>query len=115
MALKRLKTGASVSTKEAIAEVFNKLEAEGCDPITEMARLAMDDDTPLEKRIIILKELAAYVAPKRRAVEFTGDDDQEGVKVTIVKYTKDITGEVGRMLSDEGKAEVIPLNKAVGE
>jgi len=59
-------------TKQQLA-VEEKLGALGCDPITAMAMLAMDDETPLEHRIKLYCELAQYIAPKRKAVEHSGD------------------------------------------
>ena len=50
-------------------EVKDRLEELGCDPIEGMAKLAMNDDTPKELRGQMYKELAQYVAPKRRAIE----------------------------------------------
>ena len=56
------------------AAVAERLAALGCDPISGMARLAMDPSTPVEVRARMYSELAQYVAPKRRAVEHTGAD-----------------------------------------
>ncbi|MGE3992929.1 hypothetical protein [Pseudorhodoplanes sp.] len=49
--------------------IEEKLEAMGCDPIEAMARLAMDENESSTLRFAALKELAQYVAPKRKAVE----------------------------------------------
>lgn len=100
MALKKGKTKVSVSTQEAIAELFNKLDAAGCDPIAELATLAMDHNTPLSDRISIMKDLAQYTAPKRRAVDIS-TSSEEGVTVKIVKYTKDPIGQVRKMMDPE--------------
>ena len=45
------------------------LDALGCNPIEGMARLAMDEATPIDIRARMYAELAQYVAPKRRASE----------------------------------------------
>jgi hypothetical protein len=55
---------------EAVAE---RLEALGCDPIEGMARIAMDETVELSIRAQMYKELAQYVAPKRRAVEMQAE------------------------------------------
>ena len=55
---------------KATADVQARLEALGCDPIEGMARLAMDQDNPPELRGRMFAELAGYIAPKRKAVEF---------------------------------------------
>jgi hypothetical protein len=39
-----------------------------------MAMIAMDENTELSLRAQMYKELAQYVAPKRKAVEVTGED-----------------------------------------
>ena len=100
MALKKGKAKVSVSTQEAIAELFNKLNDAGCDPIAELAALAMDPNTPLSDRISIMKDLAQYTAPKRRAVDIS-TSSEEGITVKIVKYTKDPVGQVRKMMDPE--------------
>jgi hypothetical protein len=55
----------------AIAE---RLEALGRDPIEGMARIAMDESQPIGLRVQMYKELAQYVAPKRKALEHKGGD-----------------------------------------
>jgi hypothetical protein len=39
-----------------------------------MARIAMDERTELSLRAHMYKELAQYIAPKRKAVEVAGED-----------------------------------------
>ncbi len=39
-----------------------------------MARIAMDESNDVSLRAQMYKELAQYVAPKRKAVEVTGED-----------------------------------------
>jgi hypothetical protein len=53
--------------------VADRLEALGCDPIEGMARLAMDETVEKSIRAQMYRELAQYVAPKRRAVEVQAD------------------------------------------
>src|SRR5215217_3420866 len=50
-----------------------KLAELGCDPITAMALLAMDETVAIELRIKLYCELAGYVAPKLKAIEHVGD------------------------------------------
>jgi len=45
-----------------------------CDPIEGMARIAVDEQAELGLRAQMYKELAQYTAPKRKAVEVTGED-----------------------------------------
>jgi hypothetical protein len=54
-------------------EVIDKLAAERCDPIAGMARIAMNKKNPVELRARMFAELAQYVAPKRKAMEHSGD------------------------------------------
>jgi len=56
--------------------VQEKLEAVGCDPIEGMARLAMDEQTDLAIRARLYAELAQYVAPKRKALDVTVEDQR---------------------------------------
>ena len=81
---KKTKTG--VSAKAASAEVFAKLENAGCDPIAVLASMAVDTNVPLDLRVNILKELAGYTAPKRRAVDIS-TTTEDGMVVKIVKYS----------------------------
>jgi hypothetical protein len=59
---------------KATVEIIDKLAAAGCDPILGMARLAMDESNNPELRGRMFAELAQYVAPKRKAVEHSGND-----------------------------------------
>lgn len=56
------------------ADVIERLERLGCDPIEGMARIAMDVENPPELRGRMYAELAQYVAPKRRALDVGGAD-----------------------------------------
>ncbi len=53
--------------------VTDRLEALGCDPIEGMAMIAMDEGAELSIRAQMYKELAQYVAPKRKAVEMQAE------------------------------------------
>jgi hypothetical protein len=54
-------------------DVIDKLAALRCDPITGMARIAMDKKNAIELRAKMFIELAQYVAPKRKALEHSAD------------------------------------------
>ena len=58
---------------KATKEVQQLLSELYCDPIEGMARIAMDESVELPLRASMLKELAQYVAPKRKAIEHSGD------------------------------------------
>jgi hypothetical protein len=61
-------------------EVAARLEELGVDPVAGMAALAVDPQVPVEVRARMFSELAQYVAPKRKAVDF---GSQNGQKVLI--------------------------------
>ncbi len=61
-------------------EIADKLAALGCDPLEGMAQLAQDPKTPIEVRGRMLSELAQYVAPKRKAIEHSGQIMIEPIK-----------------------------------
>src|SRR5680860_744823 len=56
------------------AAVTETLKALGCDPIEGMARIAMDEKVEIAVLARMYQELAQYVAPKRKAIEITGED-----------------------------------------
>jgi len=49
--------------------VAESLDAIGCNPIIEMAMILMDTENEVGIRFAAAKELAAYVAPKRKPLE----------------------------------------------
>ena len=63
---------------KATQTVIEKLEKLDCDPIEGMAEIAIqamkEGDLPLAGQMY--KELAQYVAPKRKAMEITGDKEK---------------------------------------
>ena len=73
---KGVKTGGrrSGTPNRRTQDIEAKLAEVGCDPILGMARIAIDKDQPIELRATMFKELAQYVAPKRKAVEVSGPD-----------------------------------------
>ena len=69
-------------------DVMEKLAALGCDPVEGMARIAMDETNPADLRGRMFAELAAYVAPKRKAVDHSVSADQQ-ITVQIVRLCDD--------------------------
>lgn len=73
------KTGGRVkgTPNKKTQDVIDKLKAMGCDPIEGMANIAAqaysEGDLPLAGNMY--KELAQYVAPKRKAIEHSGSND----------------------------------------
>ncbi len=70
------KTGGRVAgtPNKRTAELTERLEALGCDPIEGMAQLALNAENPPELRGRMFAELAGYLYPKRKAVEVKADD-----------------------------------------
>jgi hypothetical protein len=50
-------------------DVIERLAALRCDPITGMARIALNKKNSVELRARMFAELAQFVAPKRKALE----------------------------------------------
>lgn len=73
-----------VPNKKTLA-VAEKLEALGCDPIEGLARIAMDSDEE-SLRLQANKELAQYIAPKRKAIEHTGVDGEPIAVATKITF-----------------------------
>ena len=76
------------SLGEKTLAVQAKLEQLGCDPIEALANISMDNNNTPELRFQANKELAQYVAPKRKAVELEGSLDG-GLNVNVVKFTEE--------------------------
>lgn len=75
--------------KKSVA-IQDKLKELGCDPIEGMARIAEQamDEGDMQLAGSMYKELAQYVAPKRKAVEISGD--QENPIQTVSKIVREI-------------------------
>jgi hypothetical protein len=55
--------------------ITDRLQALGCDPIEGLAMIAMNEGAELSIRAQMYKELAQYVAPKRKAVEMQAEGE----------------------------------------
>ena len=64
------------SKNKATLEVERTLGELGCDPISAMAVIAMNKKNDLNLRANMYKELAQYIAPKRKATEISGPNDE---------------------------------------
>ncbi len=73
---------------KATLDVVEKLAKLGCDPLAGMAKLALDESNTPELRGKMMAELAQYVAPKRKAIEHSGDVDHS-LTIEVVKFAKD--------------------------
>ena len=92
------------------ADIQEKLAAMGCDPIAGMAAIAMDEKQDIALRAQMFKELAQYVAPKRKAVEMSGADGDELTLADLVLGSYELENKVreGRGVDEQSMA--VPLN-----
>src|SRR5829696_6196646 len=76
---------------QTVADTLAEL---GCNPIEGMAKIAMDEQAELGLRAQMYKELAQYVAPKRKAVEVTGEDGGPvKTEITVRELLDSINGQ----------------------
>ena len=80
-----------------------KLEQLGCDPITAMATLAMDENTPLDLQIKLYCELAQYVVSRRKAVE-----QPIAIELPTLTSPKDAVTASAALLAAVAAGEVAP-------
>jgi hypothetical protein len=66
-----------------VETLLDRMEA---DPIGHMATLMLDESADRELRFRAAKELAQYVAPKRKAIELTTEESHKGLPVMEVRY-----------------------------
>jgi len=76
------------SLGEKTKAVQSKLEELGCDPIEALAKISMDQSNTPELRFQANKELAQYVAPKRKAIEMDALVDG-GLNVNVLSFAKE--------------------------
>jgi hypothetical protein len=57
----------------ATLTLIEKLDAMGCDPLLELAKIGMSDKNPMEIRVRCLSEIALYVYPRRKPVDVSPD------------------------------------------
>lgn len=67
------------------AEIQERLAELDCDPIEGMAMIAADPNNTQELKLAAYKELAQYVAPKRKAVDMNASMDGN-FSVQIVQF-----------------------------
>jgi hypothetical protein len=83
----RTKAGGRVkgTPNKRTQDVIERLNELGCDPIEGMAKIAAQAMTEGELMLAgqMYKELAQYVAPKRKAIEHTGKDGESLVPQVI--------------------------------
>ena len=68
-------------------KVAEKCEELGLDPTKELIKIVQDKSTPLEIRARILQDIQGYVAPKLKAIEISGDLEDNG-PIQIVSYAE---------------------------
>ena len=70
---------------KATQSVQDKLDSLGCDPIEGLANIAKQamDDEDYQLAGNMYKELAQYVAPKRKSVEMSGPNGEDLIPASI--------------------------------
>ena len=82
-----------------------RLEELNCDPIGYMAKVMMDEEAHPQVRFCAAKELAQYIAAKRKAIEVTGlEDEVAGRPVIEVHWIEpaDVTSDNGHAANGSG-------------
>lgn len=74
-------------TKAALMQVLNTLDECNCDPLKELAKIAMDPVIDLDTRVSVLKDLTNYVHPKRRSIDIQSAEGSEGLIVNIKSFS----------------------------
>ena len=69
-------------------EIQDRLEDLDCDPIEGMAMITADPTTSPELKFQCFKELARYVAPKRKAMDMNQTIDGN-IDIQVVRFTDD--------------------------
>ena len=71
--------------------IMEKLAALNCDPLSGMAKIAKKamDEGDLHLALQAFKELAQYVAPKRKSIEISGEFEIDLVQDILVSF-KDV-------------------------
>ena len=59
--------------QERVKKFMSEQGIKNFDPLVALAGISVDKSTPLKLKVEALKELAQYLHPKRRAVEFSGE------------------------------------------
>lgn len=69
-------------------EIQERLEELGCDPIEGMAMISADPTVSQELKFQCYKELAQYVAPKRKAIDMNANMSGE-FNIQVVRFTEE--------------------------
>ena len=59
--------------QDRVKKFMNSMGIKNFDPLVALAGISQDKATPLKLKVETLKELSQYFHPKRRAVEFSGE------------------------------------------
>jgi len=82
----QLKTGGRKkgTPNKATLIVEEKINAAGCDPLTELAKIAMNHRYAVEVRVRCLCELASYLYPKRKPVDVPNEQTTVMNAITLL-------------------------------
>jgi len=74
------------SASRKTLEIEARLKTLKCDPFKVMATIANDKSAKTELRLTAAKELAQYIAPKRKAVEISSDDGSKLAAPVVINF-----------------------------
>ena len=80
-----------------------RLEELNCDPIGYMAKVMMDEEAHPQVRFNAARELASYVAAKRKAVEITAEDSQPDIPLIRVHWGRSDESSADGHANGEGR------------
>ncbi len=92
---------------KATLTVEEKINATGCDPLTELAKIAMNQRYAVEVRIRCLTELASYLYPKRKPVD-SSNDARPAININTNLDTSDDSTDVRDQSQSETQAAAGP-------
>lgn len=104
MALRKKPNMSVKDSTEALRKGIRDLcKRQGYDPIEEMIALAQDEDTPIDLKVRIHKEIAEYTVPKLRSIDINANVTT-GLTVNVVKFSDKVLMNGVKELED---AEII--------
>src|SRR5574344_3013784 len=77
-------------------ELMELIEAnyKGFNPVLELIKIAMDKNTPLDLKASVLKDVASYIYPKRKAIDAKLEDNLQRVIVVASEADKKLLEDI---------------------
>ena len=81
-------------TQESVDRIDEVMKKHDCDPLEAMILIGKEAWSQGDLKLAgkMFKELAQYVAPKRRSIEIRGSSEQEVVTFTRASFSNDVLG-----------------------